>query len=71
MIGKVTATKEQQDAFNRAETAKRLMDSFCVGLPGDQVLMYRFYKHDVEHFEDEYQEEMGWKKVQKTGERNE
>ncbi|WP_270529260.1 hypothetical protein [Limosilactobacillus vaginalis] len=60
MIGKITATKEQQEAFNRVEIAKHLMDSLCVGLTDDQVLMYRFYKHDVERFEDEYQEEMGW-----------
>lgn len=40
MIGKVTATKEQQEAFNRVETAKHLMDSLCVGLTDDQVLMY-------------------------------
>lgn len=64
MIGKVTATKEQKEAFKRAETAKSLMNLLYVGMPGDQVVMYHFYKHDVERFEDEYQKEMGWNSEQ-------
>ncbi|WP_251576066.1 hypothetical protein [Limosilactobacillus agrestimuris] len=60
MIGKVTATKEQQEAFKRVEVAKHLADLLYVGSIDDQVLMYRFYKHDVERFEDEYQKEMEW-----------
>lgn len=64
MIGRVTATKEQQEAFSRVETAKRLVDQLYVDSTDDQVLMYRFYKHDVERFEDEYQKEMGWNSEQ-------
>lgn len=60
MIDKVTATQEQVEAFNRVEIAKHLMDSLIAGSNDDQSLMYRFYKHDVERFEDEYQKKMGW-----------
>lgn len=57
----ITANQDQIDAFNRVENAKKLVNGLYTGMTDDQVTMCRFYKHDVERFEDEYQKEMGWK----------
>lgn len=60
-MNEITASQDQIDAFNHVESAKKLIDGLYVGMPADQTTMYRFYKYDVERFENEYQKEMGWK----------